>query len=254
MGTLSGAGADPARGVSRRGAARAAGAEVVGPAQQAVHVISQERPAPRVWRGIPRDERVQERRERLLEAGLDVFGTVGLRSATVSGVCQRAQLTQRYFYESFPNLETLLSEVFTHVTDRQHARVAEAALTARSRGGDLHDAARAAVTAYFTSVYEDPRVARVQLLEILGCDDTADRCYQASIRRAADLLLVIGDMREVSRPAVPRLVALGMIGAVVEISTMWFLSDFADPLDAVVASALVIFDTIITVELGGPLP
>lgn len=217
-------------------------------------VVSQREAEPRVWRGIPRAERVSERRSRLIEAGLEVFGTVGAREATVGAICAQAHLTQRYFYESFPNLKALLAAVFTEITDRQHAEMARAALAARERGEGLSGAAGAALSVYFTALSDDRRVARIQLLEILGSDAGADRSYQAAIRRAADLVLYVGEMREVSRPAVPRLLALGLIGAVVEIATMWLLSDFADPVDAVVASALVIFDAVIAAESRRPGP
>lgn len=217
--------------------------------------VQQRRSAqPRVWRGIPQAERVQERRARFLEAGLEVFGTTGARHATVIAVCQSAGLTQRYFYESFPNLRTLLAEVFQHVSTLQLEQMADAALGARARGGDLHDAARDALTVYFTGLQADPRVARVQLLEILGGDGSTDRCYQSAIRRAADLVLVVTEMRGVPRPAVPRLLALGLIGAVVEIATMWLLADFSDPLEAVVGSSLVIFDAVIRAELAAGAP
>ncbi len=214
------------------------------------HITPQRSRPARVWRGVPRDERVQERRARLLEAGLEVFGTVGARHATVSAVCQAAGLTQRYFYESFPTLRNLLAEVFQQVTGHQHEQMAAAALVARERGGDLHDAAREALVVYFRGLQDDPRVARVQLLEILGGDGHTDRSYQQAIRHAADLVLVVSDLRAVSRPAVPRLLALGLIGAVIEIATMWLLADFADPIDAVVGSTLVIFDAVIIAEFG----
>lgn len=203
----------------------------------------------RVWRGIPRLARVQERRERLLAAGLEVFGTVGVRGATVGAICQEAHLTQRYFYESFPSLRTLLVAVFTEATERQHAEMAAAAMSARTSTGSRTEAARAALVVYFTALQADPRVARVQLLEILGSDEGADRSYQAALRRAGDLVLYVGQMREVARPAIPRLLALGLIGAVVEIATIWLLSDFTDPLEAVVGSALAIFDAVIQAEL-----
>ncbi len=213
-------------------------------------IAAQRSSEPRVWRGIPRAERVQERRARLLEAGLEVFGTVGFREATVGSICAQAHLTQRYFYESFPSLKSLLADVFTVNTTLQHERMATAALQARAGGGTLSDAARAALEVFFSGLQQDPRLARVQLLEILGSDAHTDRCYQSSIRRAADLVLIVSEMREVSKPAVPRLLALGLIGAVVEIAVMWLLADFADPLDAVVGSALVIFDAVISTQLS----
>ena len=37
----------------------------------------------------------------LIEAALDVVGARGLAGLTMTAVCARARLTERYFYESF---------------------------------------------------------------------------------------------------------------------------------------------------------
>src|SRR5258705_353216 len=59
----------------------------------------------RRYAGASADERRDERRARLLAAGLDALGTDGHRATTVRGVCARARLTPRYFYESFDDLD-----------------------------------------------------------------------------------------------------------------------------------------------------
>lgn len=204
-------------------------------------------PVPRVWRGIPRDQRIQHRRHVMLEAGLEVFGTVGARKATVAAVCRHAELTQRYFYESFPSLRSLLAEVFTHVTELQHQRIIQASRDARAGGETQRQSMRAGLEVYFRSLQEDPRLARLQLLEVLGGgDEVTVGCHRAAIRRAADHIL--RGWEQASGSAVPQLLAIGLIGAAVEIATMWFLADFADPLETVVGSAYVIFDAVIPAE------
>src|SRR5438270_12648428 len=78
-----------------------------------------------VYGGIPADERRAERRERLLEAGLEILGTEGWQAATVRAICKQARLNPRYFYESFSGLDELLVAVFdTIVTDAVAAVVA----------------------------------------------------------------------------------------------------------------------------------
>jgi len=61
----------------------------------------------RSFKGMSLEERQAERRERLMEAGLQAYGTQGFFSVTVRDICIEAKLTERYFYESFKNSEAL---------------------------------------------------------------------------------------------------------------------------------------------------
>ena len=58
------------------------------------------------------EQRTAERRERFLEAGLNIFGNEGFHAATVRKICKEAGLTDRYFYESYSSMEALLIEVY----------------------------------------------------------------------------------------------------------------------------------------------
>ena len=76
-------------------------------------------PAPaRSYGGLAMEERVAARRARFVEAGVELFGTQGFRGATVRGICAAAGLTDRYFYESFASLESLLAAVYGSLTER----------------------------------------------------------------------------------------------------------------------------------------
>src|SRR5215472_12686509 len=69
-------------------------------------------PIRRKWRGVDPDARTAERRQRIIEAAIDLLSTEGLGGTTVRAVCARTGLHSRYFYESFPSIETLLVAVF----------------------------------------------------------------------------------------------------------------------------------------------
>ncbi|MGH7750546.1 MAG: TetR family transcriptional regulator, partial [Candidatus Dormibacteria bacterium] len=69
----------------------------------------------RSYRGVSAEQRHLERRERLLDAGLDLLGTEGWARTTVTAICARARLTERYFYQSFPGREQLLLAVFDRI-------------------------------------------------------------------------------------------------------------------------------------------
>ena len=109
--------------------------------------------------GVPADERARVRRTRLLEAALDLMGEGSWRSATVAGLCARAGLHKRYFYESFVDLD----EVARGVVDLVAEAVATAAVgTYLSLPEELglEERARATLDAVIRVLVEDPRKAQ----------------------------------------------------------------------------------------------
>lgn len=98
-------------------------------------------PSSRPYRGVEATDRLAERRERLLAAGLDLLGAEPAESAelTVRAVCGRAGVTPRYFYESFPDKDQFIAAIFDQVitalaTTTQEA-VAAVAPEAQTRAG-----------------------------------------------------------------------------------------------------------------------
>jgi AcrR family transcriptional regulator len=74
-------------------------------------------PSVRPYRGVNAAERLAERRGRLLNSGLDLLGSdqPDIAALTVRGVCQRAGLASRYFYESFADKDEFVGGVFDWV-------------------------------------------------------------------------------------------------------------------------------------------
>src|SRR5260370_23231648 len=99
----------------------------------------------RSYGGVSAEQRVAERRERFLAAGLEEFGTRGVLSTGVKDVCRRAGLTDRYFYESFRDG----GELFTAVFDRATGHLFEVVATPLA-AAPAHPAAqsRAVIEAY----------------------------------------------------------------------------------------------------------
>ena len=74
-------------------------------------------------------ERRDQRRERLLEAGLELFGTQGYAESSVRAVSAAAGLNSRYFYESFASREELLYQVYERIVAEIAIAVIEATAT-----------------------------------------------------------------------------------------------------------------------------
>ncbi len=115
--------------------------------------------APRVYAGVDGDQRVAERRARLMEAGLDLLGAEdGPATVTVRGVCKHAGLVARYFYESFADRDALITTVYDAVID-DIATSTLAAVTAAAP--DERAKVRAGIANIVRTIAADPRRGRL---------------------------------------------------------------------------------------------
>jgi len=201
-----------------------------------------------MWRGQSPAERTAVRRQQLLAAGLEVFGTAGWEQSTVRGICAAAGLSERYFYESFTGRDDLLLAVYDDLNDREYAMFRQAAADRLDGIGEpddetlmrvLHDG----LLAWFATFKADPRVARVRLIEVLGVSPRIDDHYRAHNRRIAGLIREVssrsGHVDETD--AIVATVITGLVGAATVIATDWYLSQFQLPLKSVIAAAEAIF-------------
>lgn len=138
----------------------------------------------RRYGGLPAHERRTQRRQRLLEAGLELLGAGGWRATTVSGVCEHARLTPRYFYESFRNRDELLVAIFDGIVD-EVAREVESAIAMAPM--TMRGIVRANIAAWVDVASRDPRKGRVAFVEALGSEALMRRRLGAT-RRFAHVL------------------------------------------------------------------
>jgi AcrR family transcriptional regulator len=188
----------------------------------------------RRYRGASRDERQQERRARLLHAAIKVYGETGYRSATVRAVCQAAGLTERYFYESFPNSEALLIAAYEAAT---RSLVAEIVAAQALDAGSPETRLRAGLTCYFTSLRGDPMVARVFLVELPGVSEAADQAQDRALEIFADLLSSVQSPATSDGLELKALMTRGLVGAIFGIARHWIGCDYAQPIQTVVEAS-----------------
>ena len=114
----------------------------------------------RLWGGTTLADRRAGRREKLLDAGLDLLGSDEPGGVSVRAVCRRAQLTERYFYESFVDRDALVAGVYDEVA----AETQRVLIQATDGLSEPEEVARAAVEAMVALIVDDPRKGRVLLL------------------------------------------------------------------------------------------
>ena len=84
-------------------------------------------------------ERAQERRTRLVDATVALLAEHGETGTTMTAICARAGLTERYFYESFPHREdALLAALDTSATSSPRTTLGAIAETPGSPEERVH--------------------------------------------------------------------------------------------------------------------
>jgi AcrR family transcriptional regulator len=168
----------------------------------------------RRYGGKTAQERRDERRERLMEAGLELFGTQGFQATTIEALCASARLNPRYFYEGFATREALLGAVY----ERHVATVAQAVVAALDAGPD--DAVARLETglrAFLDLTLADPRAARVNYFEVIGVSRELEQLRRDALRSYAGL--IAGEITAIAQRVPlavsdPRSLAVAIVGAV----------------------------------------
>ena len=181
----------------------------------------------RIYGGESAEERLARQRRQFLDAGLELFGTVGYRATTVRMLCKQAGLTDRYFYKTFTDTEDLLAAVYTESLDQIQTEVIAAINAARNKQ-PASGVVDAGLEAFFTA-FENACVARVCWLEVLGVSPRIDALYTKRIEQFADLLLDLGksmlaDWRLPEEET--RITGLALIGAISQSALHWLLEDY----------------------------
>lgn len=173
----------------------------------------------RSYGGVSATERVAARRARLLDAGLELYGTRGFAATGVKDICRQAGLTDRYFYESFRDSGELFTAVFDRATSDLLALVADHVGQVTP---EPESQVRASIEAFVRALVADPRQARVVFAESTSAGAEVDRHIRASLRQFAALIATT------ARPHLPempermlQLGSLSLVGAIERVIIEW---------------------------------
>lgn len=170
----------------------------------------------RLWRGSAQSSRDDERRRRLLDAALELYGTSGYRNATVREVCQAAHVSTRSFYELYTDQSALLTELYRTLNTDVLSGYAGLAF---DPAASVRETVRNFVAGALTPILDDERKARVLEVESVGVSDALEqerraayRAFAAAIDDAFNALTTAGRIAE----APGGLVSLILVGGITE--------------------------------------
>ncbi|MFD0685391.1 TetR/AcrR family transcriptional regulator [Actinomadura fibrosa] len=199
--------------------------------------MSGRNPAPRrSYGGRSAEERRAERRERLLAAGLELFGTRGYAATSIERLCATASVSTRNFYEEFSGREELLTALHRTINERARQALADSYTGAADAG--LAARVERAVRAFVTVTASDPRWARIAFVEVIGVSAELERYRLGWRTQWAEAMQAIVAEAVARGEAVDRdyrLTVIAIIGAVNNLVHHWSARGQDVPLDDITA-------------------
>jgi AcrR family transcriptional regulator len=196
----------------------------------------------RQFKGLSMAERQQARREKLIEAGIQAYGTHGFFSVTVKDICTEAKLTERYFYESFKKSEHLFQTIFLKLIDELQQNVMQAMMQASS---DHKKMIEAGLTALLTTLRDNPRMARIIYIDAMLVQELHNQATIHETMGRFDRMIqafVMLMMPNLSRSEQEiSLVSTGLNGYVTQIAIRWVMSGFKQSMEEVLSSCSIVF-------------
>jgi AcrR family transcriptional regulator len=196
----------------------------------------------RQFKGLSLTERKQARREKLIEAGIEAYGTHGFFAVTVKDICNEAKLTERYFYESFKKSDELFQTIFLKLIDQLQYNVMQAIMQAST---DPRKMIESGLTALLTTLKDNPRMARIIYIDAMLVQELHNQAtihetmlrFDRMIHAFVMLMMPHIDRseREIS------LVATGLNGYVTQIAIRWVVSGFKQSMQEVLSSCSIVF-------------
>ncbi|WP_067841085.1 TetR/AcrR family transcriptional regulator [Nocardia lijiangensis] len=169
----------------------------------------------RNYAGLSKEQRVAQRRARLMDAALELFGTQGYAATSIERLCTVANVSTRSFYEDVGSREALLIALVDRINTRAVARASEA--LARTGNEPLSSRVAAGFRAYLEVTCADRRSARVCYVEVVGVSPAVEEWRREQRRLLSALLIGEAERAVAHGETKPRrfdLFALAVIGAV----------------------------------------
>lgn len=193
----------------------------------------------RTYSGISLQERAMQRRRRFIEAGIELFGSLGYHATTVRKLVAVSGLTNRYFYASFDSMEDLLIACYEQLM-REFRRRLQAALTDTNQSSEYKIVQ--GLSCFFDAM-RDPPFAKITHTEVLGISQRVDATY--SRQSASFALLLMGYVQDMDTLSITetekQFIGSALVGAVTHAAMVWVRNEYNQPIEQVVKATSVIF-------------
>jgi DNA-binding transcriptional regulator YbjK len=183
-------------------------------------------------------ERSTERRDKLIEAGFELFGKHGYAGTSIRAVLRQSGLIDRYWAENFADLDWLMAAVYDRLIDEELAacRAAIGATSGRTQ------AAHAIIDTIAGLLEADPRRARIHLSEVLSAGPVSREQRRKGFYRLAQL---VADQLPATADSHQRLMlGVAVVGAADEYLRAWLDDRDSMTREDVIELVMLVFDSV----------
>lgn len=183
--------------------------------------------------GLPRGKVTEIQRSRLLAAAVEVVDEVGYARMTVAQVIARARVSRKTFYDVFADREDCFLAAFEQAISQASAMMSEA----YEQEFGWRDGVRSGLTALLVFLDDEPRLARLCVVEALGA---GSRVLERRAQVLDELAEVVDRGRFVTSAVrePPEVAAEGVVGAVFAVVHTRLLEDSKEPLVELLGSLM----------------
>lgn len=198
-------------------------------------------PLQRRYQGVPPEDRQRLRREKLLEAAIEVFGRRGFKHGTMRDICAHARLSDRYFYESFRNTEEIFEVVYNDMAQQLMQAMAAGMATMPTSPETI---VKAGLRAFFQFIQDDPRRAQIMLVDAVHAGQYHAHAAQnedSGEAKPSNYNLVVTLLANAMRfdrfggRISANLVASGLVGMAIHTAIAWVQGGFQVSVDDILA-------------------
>ena len=178
----------------------------------------------RVYRKKNPEDRVLERRERLMQAALQLFGTQGYANTTIETLCSEAKVTTRHFYQVFSSREELLLAVYNQITEELQVSLFSAMMVERQ---GLQEKMQQVIQALVNNYLTDSRRAQIGVLEVVGASAIVEKRRREVIHGIAIHLEQFMDALAAENQLPQRnyhWLAVALVGGINELMAEWLMN------------------------------
>ncbi len=201
----------------------------------------------RRYGGMDAAERRRERQRKLVDAGMEMFGKKGYHLSTVRDLCTEAGLTERYFYESFSTLGECFDAVYADLRTQLQQRIMAAVLKQGMVNQAPMDMGQSTLRAWYVFMHEDPRRARIMLIDAVSVSDTGMRGAESAVLEFSGMLKTFITMMypDLANSGFDlNVIAAALSGASIYIAKDWIRSGFKMSVDEVLRHNMALFHSL----------
>lgn len=149
---------------------------------------------------------VEEQRDTIMAAAVELFADSGTRPVSIAQICERADVSRPTFYRCYPDKEALVAAIYDNAVN---APVEDMLLQGRLSDTDSLEAG---VGRMLDAIFEQAPLARLIFIEASDPTSPAAQIVDRAFERAA--MALAGDLEKMGRPVPSRVYLKSIMAAV----------------------------------------